>query len=91
MIASEYNISFYDPSTNMINKVSTHPSCDKDICQYAFNMSSILCSLMEDFKIAVSAINQFGEGTSTEAITIGMNYQNFILNFNIGDNIPSNL
>ena len=67
---SKYKISFYDSSTNMINEASNHSNCDKDVCQYRFNMSSILCS--EDLKISVSAINQLGEGASTEAVTIGM-------------------
>ena len=65
---SNYNISFYNSSSNVISTTSTYPVCDADICHYFFNMSSITC--VEDQKLTISAINQLGQG-STTMITLG--------------------
>jgi hypothetical protein len=66
---SSYNISFYNSSSNVISRTSTHPVCDADICQYIFNMSFI-CE--EGQKVTISAINQLGQGSSITMITPGM-------------------
>ena len=52
----------------MITKVSVVPTCNGDICNYSFEPT--LC--LEDIRITVSAINELGEGLSTETVIIGM-------------------
>lgn len=60
----------YNISTSVVAKGSVVSTCDDGICKYSLEVIQDLCS--EKVEISVSAINELGQGPSTEAIMIGM-------------------
>lgn len=63
--------SYYNITTNVVANGSVMVyKCNSEICEYHLEVIQDLC--LEQGQIAVSAINELGQGPFTEAIVTGM-------------------
>lgn len=57
-------------------KASINPSqfvsCEGDLCSYLVNVPSSVCSPSTDVDVSIAAVNRIGQGSPSDAVTVGM-------------------